>query len=149
MELRAATPQLPVASAGFERLPAHAFDQLVRCREAIKAHDLLGAREAVEDALTANPESFVMNAMHGEVLYRLGYYRLSSQALFRAMVQPPTSWASYQVVSHLYQESRHRERSAFERAVVPPPPKPIATAIYWLARRCRGLARFRRLEAVV
>lgn len=146
--MRGATPQLPVASAGFERLPAHAFEQLVRCRDAIKAHDLLRARDAVEDALSTNPESFVMNAMHGEVLYRLGYYRLASQALFRSMVQPPTSWAAYQVVNHLYQEARHRERSSFERAVIPPPPRPVAATIYWLARRCRGIARFRRLEAV-
>lgn len=147
LALRPAPAQLPIAFSGDECLPAHAFHQLVRCREAIKAHQLLEAREAVEDALTANPDSFLMNAMHGEVLYRLGLYRESSAALFRALLQPPTSWKAYQIVNHLYQESRHHERGSFERVSGAPPPKPIATAIYWLAHHGRGLARFRRLEA--
>ncbi|MGH7686910.1 MAG: hypothetical protein ACREN2_08855 [Candidatus Dormibacteria bacterium] len=139
--------RLPIAFAGNERLPARAFEQLVRCREAIAAHRLLEAREAVELALEANRDSFIMNAIHGEVLYRLGLYQPASAALFRALLEPPTSWKAYQVVNHLYQESRSNERGAFDRPTNCPPPRPIAAAIYWMARHLSFLSRFRRLEA--
>ena len=140
-------PMLPSAGTGGERLPAPAIEQLVRCRAAIRSHHLVEAREAVEHALTTNPSSFIMNAIHGEVLYRLGLYRESSAALFRALLQPPTSWPAYQVVNHLYQESRSNERGSFERVTDCPPPRPIANAILWLAKRGRWMGRFRRLEA--
>ncbi len=138
---------LPIGAAGDEQLPAGAIEQLVRCREAVRSHRLIEARTAVENALSANPSSFIMNAIHGEVLYRLGLYREASAALFRALVQTPTSWQAYQVVNHLYQESRHNDRGSFDRITNCPPPRPIATAIYWLARHASWLARLRRLEA--
>ena len=93
------------------------------------------------------PSSFTVNAMHGEVLYRLGLYKESSAALFRALLLPPSSWQSYQIVNHLYQESRANERGSFVRATECAPPRPIAAAIRWVARRGRFMARLRRLEA--
>jgi hypothetical protein len=101
----------------------------------------------VELALEAAPDSFTVNATHGEVLYRLGLYKEASSALFTAMVLPPTSWMNYQLVSHLYQESRANERGSFMRITEVPPPKPIEMAIRWVAHRFRFMARLRRLEA--
>jgi hypothetical protein len=51
------------------------------------------------------------------------------------------------VVNHLYQESRSNERASFDRPTNVPPPRPIAAAIYWMARHLSFLSRFRRLEA--
>jgi predicted Zn-dependent protease len=138
---------LPTAAGGHEALSSESIEQLIACREAVRSVRLVEAREAVERALAANPTSFIVNAIHGEVLYRLGLYREASRALFRALVQPPTSWQAYQVVNHLYQESRSNERGSFERATDCAPPRPIAAALYWLARRGRWMARLRRLEA--
>lgn len=147
MQIAQDPTRLPIAFSGDEPLPPRAFEQLVQCRVAIKEFRLLDAREAVEAALEANPDSFIMNAIHGEVLYRLGMYKPACAALFRAMLQPPTSWKAYQVVSLLYQEARSNDRGSFDRATNVPPPKPIANAIYWVARRLSFLSRFRRLEA--
>lgn len=144
---RQAAPTTSLLARRDERLPAEVIERLGRCREAVRAHRLLEARDAVEAALAAVPSSFIVNAIHGEVLYRLGLYREASAALFRALLEPPTSWQAYQIVNHLYQEARSNERGAFERATDCPPPRPIANALYWLARRGRWMARLRRLEA--
>jgi Tfp pilus assembly protein PilF len=134
-------PQAP------ECLPQHVIDGLSRARGHVREHRLIAAREAVEIALDAAPESFTVNAVHGEVLYRLGLYKEASSALFTAMVLPPTTWMNYQLVSHLYQESRARERGSFVRVTEAPPPKPIEMAIRWVAHQLRFMGRLRRLEA--
>ncbi len=136
--------RLPMAP---ERLPQHVIDALARTREHVRGHRLMAAREQVETALRGQPESFTCNATHGEVLYRLGLYKEASGALFTAMLLPPTSWANYQLVSHLYQESRARERGSFQRCTEVPPPAPVEKAIRWVAHRLRFMARLRRLEA--
>jgi hypothetical protein len=130
-----------------ERLPQHVLDGLAQTRTEVREHRLVAAREIVEIALRAAPTSFTVNAVHGEVMYRLGLYKEASSALFTAMLQPPTSWANYQLVSHLYQESRSRERGSFVRVTEAPPPKPIELAIRWVAHQLRFMARFRRMEA--
>ena len=101
----------------------------------------------METALEQMPGSFTVNAIYGEVLFRLGLYAEASAALFRALVIPPTSWRNYQVVNHLYQESRANERGSFVRVTECPPPRPIAWLLLTLARPFRGLARLRRLDA--
>jgi hypothetical protein len=63
------------------------------------------------------------------------------------MMLPPSSWQAYQLVSHLYQESRANERGSFERSTECPPPRPVAWLVLFLAHRLRFLGRFRRLEA--
>lgn len=130
-----------------ECLPQEVIHALGEAREEVREHRLMEARELVEAALPAVPASFTVNAVHGEVLYRLGLYKEASSALFTAMLQPPTSWANYQLVSHLYQESRARERGSFVRCTEAPPPAPIEKAIRWVAHRFRFMARMRRLEA--
>jgi hypothetical protein len=130
-----------------EVLPAEVVHRLDYTRAAIRRYALLEARETVETALEQVPDSFTVNAVHGEVLYRLGLYTEASAALFRALMIPPTSWRNYQVVNHLYQESRANERGSFVRNTECPPPRPVARLILALCRPFRGLARFRRLEA--
>jgi len=130
-----------------ERLPQQVIDAVTRTREHVREHRLLAAREQVEIALQQAPDSFTCNATHGEVLYRMGLYREASSALFTAMLLTPTSWVNYQLVSHLYQESRANERGSFVRVTEVPPPWPVERAIRWLARRLRFMARLRRLEA--
>jgi Tfp pilus assembly protein PilF len=130
-----------------ERLPQQVIDGLGEAREQVRDHHLVAARELVEDALAVAPASFTVNAIHGEVLYRLGLYKEASSALFTAMVQPPTSWMNYQLVSHLYQESRARERGSFVRSTEVPPPAVVERAIRWVAHRFRFMARMRRMEA--
>lgn len=139
-----ADQRLPIAP---ERLSQEVIDGLTCTREHVREHRLVAARESVELALQAAPESFTVNAVHGEVLYRLGLYKEASSALFTAMLLPPTTWMNYQLVSHLYQESRARERGSFERVTEVPPPAPIEKAIRWLAHQFRFMARLRRLEA--
>ncbi len=130
-----------------ERLPQEVIDSLAGARVHVREHRLIAAREMVEVALSAAPESFTVHAVHGEVLYRLGLYKEASSALFTAMVLPPTSWMNYQLVSHLYQESRANERGSFVRVTEAPPPKPIENAIRWVAHQFRFMARLRRMEA--
>jgi Tfp pilus assembly protein PilF len=130
-----------------ERLPQEVIDGLTQTREHVREHRLVAAREIVEVALTAVPDSFTVNAVHGEVLYRLGLYKEASSALFTAMLLPPTTWMNYQLVSHLYQESRANERGSFVRNTEAPPPKPIEMAIRWVAHQFRFMARLRRMEA--
>ncbi len=135
---------LPIAP---ERLPQQVIHSLAHAREQVREHRLVAAREHVEIAVEQAPDSFTCHATHGEVLYRLGLYKEASSALFTAMLLTPTSWPNYQLVSHLYQESRARERGSFERITEVPPPAPVANAIRWLAHRFRFMARLRRLEA--
>jgi hypothetical protein len=141
-------PALPVqpASLTTERLSDRVLSQLDATRLAVRSLALNDAREHVELALLDAPTSFTVNAIHGEVLYRLGLYKAASAALFTALLQPPSDWANYQVVNHLYQESRARERGSFTRTTDCPPPKPIENAIRWVAARFRWMARFRKLE---
>jgi len=139
-----ATGQVAMAP---ETLSEQAIASLSLTRECVREHRLVAAREAVESALAEAPASFTCNAVHGEVLYRLGLYREASAALFTAMLQPPTTWANYQLVSHLYQESRARERGSFVRTTEVPPPAPVERAIRWMAWHLRFLGRLRRLEA--
>jgi predicted Zn-dependent protease len=141
-------PALPVqpASLTTEQLPDRVLFQLDATRLAVRSFALNDAREHVELALVDAPTSFTVNAIHGEVLYRLGLYKAASAALFTALLQPPSDWANYQVVNHLYQESRARERGSFTRTTDYPPPKPIENTIRWVAARFRWMARFRKLE---
>jgi hypothetical protein len=130
-----------------ECLPASVIEALGDAREHVREHRLVAARELTEIAVAQVPASFTANAVHGEVLYRLGLYKEASSALFTAMVQPPTSWMNFQLVSHLYQESRARERGSFVRTTEAPPPKVVERAIRWVAHQFRFMARLRRLEA--
>jgi len=130
-----------------ERLSQEVIDGLTQTRECVREHRLIAARETVEVALAAAPDSFTVNAVHGEVLYRLGLYKEASSALFTAMLLPPTTWMNYQLVSHLYQESRANERGSFVRVTEAPPPRPIEMAIRWVAHQFRFMARLRRMEA--
>lgn len=131
-------------------VPEHLSQQVVAdldaTRAAIRELSLNDAREHVERALRRAPDSFTVNAIHGEVLYRLSLYREASAALFSALVLPPSDWANYQIVNHLYQESRARERGSFVRNTDCPPPKPIENAIRWVAARFSWMARLRRLD---
>jgi hypothetical protein len=127
-------------------LSREVISELDATRESIRALELNTAREHVEHALELAPSSFSANAIHGEVMYRLGLYNEASAALFSALILPPTTWANYQLVNHLYQESRARERGSFARVTDCPPPKPIENAIRWVAARFSWMARFRRLE---
>lgn len=129
-----------------EHLSEPVLAALDATRAAIREFSLNDARLYVERALGGAPDSFTVHAIHGEVLYRLGLYREASSALFSALVLPPSDWANYQVVNHLYQESRARERGSFVRNTDCPPPKPIDNAIRWVAARFSWMARFRRLD---
>lgn len=130
-----------------EQLSVATIDRLDRARASVRELRLVEARSLVGEALLDAPTSFSVNAIHGEVLYRLGLYREASSALFTALLQPPTTWANYQLVNHLYQESRARERGSFARNTDCPPPRPVESAIRWVAARFSFLARYRRFEA--
>lgn len=141
-------PATPVAASLMvpEHLSRPVIAELDATRSAIRELSLNDAREHIERALRRAPDSFTVNAIHGEVLYRLGLYKEASSALFSALLQPPSDWANYQVVNHLYQESRTRERGSFVRNTDCPPPKPIENAIRWIATRFSWMGRFRRLD---
>ena len=145
---QALLPTAPTPGAWLtpENLPRHVIAELDATRLAVNQFALNDARTHVELALHDAPGSFTVNAIHGEVLYRLGLYKAASAALFTALLLPPSDWANYQMVNHLYQESRARERGAFTRNTDCPPPKPIENAIRWVAARFSWMARFRRLE---
>lgn len=143
---------MPVAAANAiepEELPPAVVAELDACRAAVRSLSLHDARERVETALRMAPTSFTVNAIHGEVLYRLGLYKEASSALFTALLEPPSSWRDYQLVNHLYQESRARERGSFVRTTDCAPPAPVEKAIRWVAGRLSFLSRFRRLDVPV
>lgn len=139
---------LPSAATSLtpEQLTQRVVSELDATRLAVRELSLNDARMHVELALRDAPASFTVNAMHGEVLYRLGLYKAASAALFTALLLPPSDWANYQMVNHLYQESRAQERGAFTRTTDCPPPKPIENTIRWVAARFSWMARFRRLD---
>ena len=129
-----------------EQLSREVVAHLDATRAAVRSFDLEEARAHIEDAQARAPGSFTVNAIRGEVLYRQGLYKDASSALFTALLMPPSDWANYQVVNHLYQESRARERGAFVRNTDCPPPKPVEMAIRWVAARFSWMSRFRRLD---
>lgn len=140
-------PALPPAAVFAEEdLPEEVVAHLAATRAAIRSHALHEARAHIDAALRDAPTSFTAHAMNGEVLYRLGLYDQASAALFAALLQPPTTWANYQLVNHLYQESRARQRGSWSRVTECPPPRPIELAIRWVAGRMSWMARWRRLD---
>lgn len=141
-------PVAPMAGNAMvpESLSPEVISDLDATRAAVRALALDVARQHIDRAMRRAPDSFTVNAIRGEVLYRSGLYREASAALFSALVLPPSDWANYQVVNHLYQESRARERGSFIRNTDCPPPQPIENAIRWVAARFSWLGRLRRLD---
>ena len=112
---------LPFLLEAVEGEPGNAHAHAYLAMAYLLTYQPADAREAMNRATTLAPDDGVVNLKHGELLFRLGYYRECIVPLERALAVPAPDGATLAFTRRLLQLARQKAPNTFTRPVNPLP----------------------------